>query len=43
MPIPVATQTRLAILTQRQEEQSTKHATADVRLKPVAANDAAQE
>ena len=42
MPIPVATQTRLAILTQRQEEQSTKHATADVRLKPVAANDAAQ-
>jgi len=42
MPIPVATQTRLAILTQRQEEEGRARASADVRLKPVAANEASQ-
>jgi ribosomal protein S18 acetylase RimI-like enzyme len=42
MPIPVATQTRLAVLSQRQDEASTQRPTADVRLKPVAANEASQ-
>lgn len=42
MPIPVATQTRLAILTQRQDEEQRARTTADVRLRPVAANEASQ-
>ena len=47
MPIPVATQTHLAILSQRQEQKSQeqkspKRAFADVRLKPVPANEASQ-
>jgi ribosomal protein S18 acetylase RimI-like enzyme len=42
MPIPVATQSRLAILTQQQEAESRARATADVRLKPVAASEASQ-
>jgi ribosomal protein S18 acetylase RimI-like enzyme len=42
MPIPVASQTRLAILTQRQVAEKQTRATADVRLKPVAPNEASQ-
>jgi ribosomal protein S18 acetylase RimI-like enzyme len=42
MPIPVATQTRLAILTRRQEEEQRVRAITEVRLKPVAANEASQ-
>jgi GNAT superfamily N-acetyltransferase len=41
MPIPVATQTHLSILSQRQAEAA-KRPSADVRLKPVPAADAAQ-
>ena len=42
MPIPVATQTRLAVLSQQMEEERPKRVSADVRLKPVAANEASQ-
>lgn len=42
MPIPVTTQTHLAILSRRQEEKCPARPTADVRLRPVAANEASQ-
>lgn len=42
MPIPVATQTHLAVLSQRREQKTPQHPTADVRLRPVAANEASQ-
>jgi len=42
MPIPLATQTRLAILTQRQDAEKQARASADVRLRPVAPNEASQ-